>query len=223
MFELERIEAPESVADSVYNSLREAITSLSLRPGQTLIETEIARQLGVSVTPIREALRRLHENGLVALNRYRGATVAELTSRDVHEIYQLRILLEPFAVELSLDNLTENDFTALAHYLEQADEALQSGDLQMLSKSNRQFHGLFIERSQHSRLQRVLGNLQDMNRVIALMTWEGVGFDALEQYEHREILAAARDRDKDAASQKIKSHIERFSSVVEHAWANNIA
>src|SRR5665811_1600919 len=101
MVSLTPIAASTLTTDRVYASLKEAIVSLHLRPGESIVEATIARQLGVSTTPVREALQRLAQEDLVVLSRYRGAAVRETTETDIREIFELREILEPQAVRLA--------------------------------------------------------------------------------------------------------------------------
>jgi DNA-binding GntR family transcriptional regulator len=207
-----------SRSDRVYLRLKEAITTLALRPGAPLIETEIARSLGVSTTPVREALQRLGQDGLVVSNRYRGATVSAITERDVREIYELREAFEPLATRLAVPVLTEADLDEMRQTLRRASSLIAEGDWRELSHLNRQFHGVLIGRCPNGRLRRVLDTLQDQNRIIALLTWEGRGYDAHEHDEHVAILDAADRRDAALAAEHLRRHIARFGRDVVRIW-----
>ena len=218
MIELPALKADHSRSDRVYLQLKESITTVSLRPGTSLGEAEIARQLGVSTTPVREALQRLGQDGLVVLSRYRGATVAEITETDVREIYELREAFEPMAAKLAVPNLTERDFEEMRNAIARASAAITRGEWQELSHWNRAFHGTLIRRCQNSRLRRVLETLQDQNRIIALLTWEGRGYDEQEHDEHTLILEAASQREPDLAAEHLRRHISRFGRGVVQIW-----
>src|SRR5688500_15792649 len=200
MIDLPPLSIDSSRSDRVYLRLKEAITSVSLRPGSSLGEAEVARQLGVSTTPVREALQRLGQDGLIVLSRYRGATVAEMTTTDVREIYELREAFEPMAARLGVPILTAADFAQMREAIARASAAIGRNDWQELSHWNRTFHGALIHCCQNSRLRRVLETLQDQNRIIALLTWEGRGYDTQEHAEHTAILEAAAARDADLAA-----------------------
>ena len=218
MIELPPLSSDHSRSDRVYLRLKEAITSVSLRPGSSLGEAEVARQLGVSTTPVREALQRLGQDGLVVLSRYRGATVAEITETDVREIYELREAFEPMAATLAVPVLTEEDFAEMRSAIAHASSAIARGEWQELSHWNRTFHGTLIRRCQNRRLRRVLENLQDQNRIIALLTWEGRGYDVKEHDEHTMILEAASRREPDLAAEHLRHHIARFGRDVVRIW-----
>lgn len=218
MIELRPLSTDPSRSDRVYVRLKDAITSVSLRPGASLVEAEVARQLGVSTTPVREALQRLGQDGLVVLSRYRGATVAEITETDVREIYELREAFEPTAAKLAVPVLTATDLEDMRNAIAHAASAIARGEWRELSHWNRTFHGTLIRRCQNGRLRRVLETLQDQNRIIALLTWEGRGYDEHEHDEHAAILEAAAERQADLAAEHLQRHIARFGRDVVRIW-----
>jgi DNA-binding GntR family transcriptional regulator len=218
MIDLPPLSTDPSRSDRVYLRLKEAITSTALRPGASLVEAEVARQLGVSTTPVREALQRLGQDGLVVLSRFRGATVAEITAMDVREIFELRVAFEPMAAEQAVPVLIETDFEEMHNAIARAASAINRENWQELSHWNRTFHGALIRRCQNGRLRRVLETLQDQNRIIALLTWEGRGYDVHEHDEHTAILEAASRRQADLTAEHLRQHIARFGRDVVRIW-----
>lgn len=223
MAQLTTLEVAPSTTERVYTKLKDAITSLELRPGETIVEGTIARQLGVSTTPVREALQRLAQADLVVLCRYRRATVREMTETDVREIYQLRETLEPLAARLAVSALTDTDLAGMERSIRLASAAIARRDWGELSHLNRGFHGAFMRRCSNARLRRVLENLQDHNRIIALLTWEGRGYDQLEHDEHLAVLEAALAGDADATADRLRQHIARFGRDVVDIWSHDPA
>jgi DNA-binding GntR family transcriptional regulator len=210
-------------SERVYLHLKEAITTLAIRPGSPLVETELARLLGVSTTPVREALQRLGQDGLVVQNRYRGATVITITEKDVREIYELREAFESMAARMAVPVLTEGDLDAMRDAVASASAAIDRGEWRELSHWNRTFHGTLFRRCPNGRLQRVLDGLQDQNRMIALLTWEGRGYDEQEHAEHMAILEAAALRQADLAAEHLQRHIARFGRDVVRIWEERSA
>jgi DNA-binding GntR family transcriptional regulator len=223
MKRLDPFEAEPSMAERVAASLREAITSLDLRPGEAIVEGNVARQLGVSTTPVREALHRLAKDGLVVLNRYRGARVANMTARDVREIFQLREVLEPLAAELALPRFTDADLAVMHERIEGAAHAMARSDWGELSRCNRRFHGMFIARCGNERLRHTLENLQDQNRIIALLTWEKRGHETQEHEEHLAVLDAVQQRKAELAAARLRQHIVRFGQSIFDLWSDDSA
>jgi DNA-binding GntR family transcriptional regulator len=220
MEELLPVSAAPSMSDHVSESLREAITSLKLPPGSPVVEATVARQLGVSTTPVREAFQRLARDGLLVLNRYRGAYVIKMSADDVREIYQLREALEPLAVRLSVPNFTAEAIGKMEALLQDAAQSIAADDWKRLSNCNREFHGMFIARCNNERLRSVLQNLQDQNRIIALLTWHSRGYRTIEHEEHLAILEAVKAGDADAAAESAHRHIQRFGTAINDAFAS---
>lgn len=219
MTQLTPLERAPSVAERVYDSLKSAITSLALRPGEPIVEARVARQLSVSTTPVREALQRLAQEDLVVLGRYRGASVVHMTERDVREIYQIRATLEPLAARLAVPALTDLDLAGMEESIHHASLAITRREWEELSYWNRRFHGTFIRQCDNARLRRILENLQDHNRLIALLTWEDRGYDEHEHEEHLAILEAAVQRKADLTEERVHQHIARFGKAVIEIWS----
>ena len=108
-YQLEKVGAPLSLKDRAYAAIKEAILSLKLQPGTLLVETELARQLGISKTPVRDALQELEREGLVTRILFKGTYVTEVSARDAEEIFQLRAVLEGLAARLATPRLTPED------------------------------------------------------------------------------------------------------------------
>jgi DNA-binding GntR family transcriptional regulator len=213
------VKSTPSMSDHVAATLREAITSLQLAPGSPIVEATVARQLGVSTTPVREALQRLAKEGLVVLSRHRGANVVTMTADDVAEIFQLREVLEPLAVRLAVPQLSADDIIKTEELLTQAGQAIVDQDWSSLSHCNREFHGIFIARCGNERLRSILENLQYQNRIIALLAWQNRGYQSREHDEHMDILLAVQERDPERAAASAHQHVMRFGRSIIDAWA----
>lgn len=223
MVTLTPLSSDRTRSERVYLHLKDAITTLAIRPGSPLVETDIARQLGVSTTPVREALQRLGQDGLVVQNRYRGTAVVAITAEDVREIYELREAFESMAARLAVPVLTDGDLGAMRESVANASAAIERGEWRELSHWNRTFHGTLINRCPNGRLRRVLDGLQDQNRMIALLTWEGRGYDEQEHAEHLAILEAATQRQAELAAELLRRHVARFGGEVIRIWQERSA
>ncbi|MBI4757519.1 MAG: GntR family transcriptional regulator, partial [Chloroflexi bacterium] len=100
-FQLARVEGPLSLKDKAYAAIKDAILSLQLKPGEPLVETELAEQLGISKTPVRDALQHLERGGFVTRVLFKGTYVTEVTLKDLKEVFQLRAVLEGLAARLA--------------------------------------------------------------------------------------------------------------------------
>jgi DNA-binding GntR family transcriptional regulator len=146
-------EARTTTPDGVYRLLRTAILDGSVPPGGQLRETHIAADLGISRSPLREALTRLEEEGLVVKIPFRGSFVVEVSAREVAEIASIRILVEPYAAELSAPTLRGPERRRLKQTIEELYRATDTNDIPASIDAHLRFHRLFYEFSGNSALQ----------------------------------------------------------------------
>ena len=148
------------LADEVADALREAITSGRFESGQRLIEHELATQLAVSRGPVREALSRLSQEGLVVVNRHRGASVAALSGDDADQIYSLRTALEELAVEWLCRLATGADFDRIEQVLARFDDLPRPLTRQAVAALDVEFHDAIFQASHHERVCRAWEGLR---------------------------------------------------------------
>lgn len=194
-----------STPSVVAEVLREAILRGILSAGQQLRQEEIARQLGVSHIPVREALRQLEAEGLVRLRPYRGFEVSELSPEEVEELYEIRIPLECQALRLALPRLTDQD-------LEQAQAVLDAIDAEedpsAWSELNTHFHAILYAPSRRQRLLNLIRTLRtNVDRYLRLYI-SVMQRKAYSQREHRAILEAVRRRDEARALRALQEHLD---------------
>lgn len=139
--------------DGVYRLLRTAILDGTVPQGGQLRETHIAEDLGISRSPLREALTRLEEEGLVVKIPFRGAFVVEVTARDVAEIASIRVLVEPYAAELSAEKLCGPERPRLMQTIEELHRATDTNDIPASIDAHLRFHRLFYDSSGNAVLQ----------------------------------------------------------------------
>ncbi len=142
----------KSLRDMALSAIRQAILHGSLKPGDRLLETEIAEQMGISRAPVREAIRQLESEGLVISHAHRGTFVAELSSTDLWEIYTLRAAVESLAVRLVTERATPETLSQLKQAVADMAQAAQEGDLQHMLELDIAFHELLCRLSGHARL-----------------------------------------------------------------------
>jgi DNA-binding GntR family transcriptional regulator len=209
-----------TASDLVADSIRAAILSGQLRPGETLVERRLAVQLGVSKTPVREALIALSTSGLVAVNPNRGVTVRRLTLDDIRKCYEVRLLLEPWAVSrvARLDPLPNLADARLA--LDEAKPLLSADDRTQLSLANRRFHRAIYSLCDNEVVAEKLDDLQDLTALGAVnLLWEHWPTWRAEYAEHEEILAMVASGQAAAAERLMRRHIEQSVSRIEEARA----
>jgi DNA-binding GntR family transcriptional regulator len=203
-----------STTDNVFDALHEAILSQALPGGTPLIEAQLAELFGVSKTPVREALQRLAQTGLVDIVAIRGASVHDITKAEIKDIFELRLTLEPLALSQSIPNLSENELNLLDTLLKNAKLALQKRDLPALSQANAAFHETLVSGSDNALLLSWLKSLSERRRLISIQGWNLNNRSTKEWQEHRSILDAVKDRDTKQAVKRLKAHIQNFSDIV---------
>ncbi|MDQ7800923.1 MAG: GntR family transcriptional regulator [Armatimonadota bacterium] len=188
----------------VADVLREAILRGILLAGQQLRQDEIARELGVSHIPVREALRQLEAEGLVRLRPYRGFEVSELSPEEVEELYEIRIPLECQALRLAFPHLTDEDLERAERILDAIDA---EGDPSAWSELNTEFHAVLYAPSRRQRLLNLIRTLRtNVDRYLRLY----ISVMQRKQYsqrEHRKILEAVRRRDAAGAVAALEEHL----------------
>ena len=199
----------EALSERVLTALKRGILTLQLRPGEALVERQLAQQLGVSTTPVRSALQQLAHEGLITLSPNRGAVVRRLTARDIKEIFDLREVLEPLAVRLALPRLGEAELTAARAALEHSSDALEASDFVVFAECNREFHATFIRACGNERLQAILAGLHSQTQFIGALGWKFRDSATSEHEQHVRILEAVLRRETGEAEAAARDHVTR--------------
>ncbi len=205
----------QTTATVISEAIKRAITSGRLKPGEKLVEMELARRFGVSRTPVREALRILEKERLVANNPYKGYIVNKLSHDEAVMLYQVRAALEPLAVKLATEQITPQELQELKDCLYQSELALKSDDMAALIVLNNKFHDIIARASRNSYLVDILTNLRDLidlMRVSNFLMFPKRMIAAVA--EHRGILEAMLAKDAAAAAVKVSAHIENALNLV---------
>ncbi|MDO9396759.1 MAG: GntR family transcriptional regulator [Herbiconiux sp.] len=201
----ERISAP-SRTTHVLKVVKGAILNGELAPGQALVETELAARLGVSKTPVREALKTLEGTGLVVIRPYTGATVRVFSDDDAVAVYDMRLLLEPEAVRRSIAAGADLDEAAAALAFARA-----AADGSERSIANRAFHRALYRHSGNPLLLQTLDGLRDQIALISAGSWARSASWEHEAHEHDLILDAARSGDSETTARLVRAHISDFA------------
>jgi DNA-binding GntR family transcriptional regulator len=210
--------APSSRTEQVVEALAAAILDGALRPGDRLVERELAARLGVSKTPVREALKILEQKGLASANTFRGAEVVAVDDELAHSVYEVRELLEPAAVRLAVP-LHDLSTVHLVGAALDAAEAAAGGRIAELSRANRRFHQLLYAPCPNVLLRSLLDGLQDRVALITVTGWRQSSTWGNESEEHRSILAAVAAGDAERAEAELREHIRRFAVRLRESQA----
>ena len=200
-----------SRADIVFDTLENDIISGRLAPGSILSEQKISEQLGVSRTPVREALRTLASEGFVEIRNGIGAYVKPLSSKDMEDLYEVRCLLEVQAIKTSIYRITNDEIDAFERHFQALLDACERGEHPgqgEFSELDWSLHILFVERCSNKYIKSIVASY-DSN----LRRYQSMSIDALNDVresarQHLEILKALRLRDADKASEVLKKHLE---------------
>lgn len=199
----------------VYKTLRRAILKGEFKPGERLMEITLANRLGVSRTPVREAVRQLESEGLVVIVPRKGAQVAEITHQDLKDVLEVRKSLEILAVVKACRNMTKEDLATVIRKEELFKDMLEDHDVTALAEADEAFHGAIYEAAGNKRLLQILSNLREQMyrfRVEYLKkkeSWEQV----LE--EHRSIVQALEARDEKTVVKLTGQHIDSQRQAIE--------
>jgi len=201
---------------AVLEAIKHAILTGELRPGQALVETDLAEVLGVSKTPVREALKTLAGAGLVTMNPYKGAAVRVVDDEQARHVYDARLLLEPEALARAVTR--GHDWRPAHAALTRADHALDQAER---SLANRDFHRELYAGCGNPLLTKMLDDLRDQTALVSVAAWRHEPDWLLqgttpswerEAAEHRSMLRAAEDGDAERAAALLRGHITSFAA-----------
>lgn len=187
--------------------LRRAIINGEYKPRERLVEMELAQKYSVSRTPVREALKHLEALGLVKMERYKGAMVADISQQEIREMLYVRATLEGMAAGLACTNMTQEDLQLLASYQAAMEQAVADDDVTRFSANNERFHYLIFEKSGNHYLYDTITQLLKRSWHEPSTSWKGLGDIPLTLEGHRRILKAIADRDVAEARAASEKHI----------------
>ena len=197
------------IREEVYKILLDWIMEGILRPGEKIVDKEIAEHMGVSRTPVREALRRLEDRGLVESAASRWTRVSKIPSKEPEMIYPIIWALEKLAVSIAISTMTEEDFTKMEQANDELKTALERNDSAAASKADAQFHSIILERSQNRYLIDIVKDLKIKYRRLELNYFEGLSIAESSIEEHKALISALRTGDIELAEKIIHSNWKR--------------
>jgi len=205
--------------DWVVQILRDAILKGEIKPGEKLRQENLAQQLGISPTPIREAFRRLEVEGLLIHHAHRGVRVVEFSMKDAEEVCLIRSALEGLAARLAVTNIAEGELGDLVEKLEQLqaemEKCLQDGRYERLAELHDDFHMSIYSFADSSRLQQLITFFRSNYPQDTLWVIPGRAEESMQ--EHRAILDAVRKKDGKLAEKLVRLHLEcAMSALMEH-------
>ena len=209
--------------DVVFHTLRQAILKGELEPGERLMEIRLAKRLGVSRTPIREAIRKLELEGLVIMIPRKGAEVAGITEKNLRDVLEVRRSLEELAIELAVKRMDESGITRLEEARIGFREALNSNDMIRIAQADERFHDAIYAGTDNEKLIQLLNNLRDQMYRYRLEYNKDTGKQQIIMDEHECILNAVKTRDVELGKRAMREHIDNQELTISRKLSGESA
>ncbi len=202
--------------DVVFNTLREAILKGDLKPGERLMELQLAAKLGVSRTPIREAIRMLEQEGLAVTMPRKGAEVAKMTLKDMEDVLEIREALDELAVRIACEKITDEQMKRLTDAKDLFETSTRSGDVKMIAEADVSFHDVIYEATGNPKLETLLNNLREqVYRYRVEYIKDPQNYPVLIR-EHEAILLALKERNVKKAENAMHEHVANQAVAVKN-------
>ena len=206
-----------NLREEAVDALRAAILGGELEPGSIHSAVSLAEHLGVSPTPVREAMLELARSGLVEVLPNRGFRVTVVDEQDLDEICELRLMLEVPALKLIADRASDQELEKLEELLLKLETTAKLGDVLAVLVADRDFHLRLLSLGRNDRLVEIIAGLRDQTRIVGLQSLAAAGTLEATAAEYRPILEALRARDMRAAQRLMASHLEHTRGI----WAGH--
>lgn len=198
----------------IFNSLREAIIIGELRPGERLMEVQLAEKMGVSRTPVREAIRKLELEGLVDMIPRKGAHVAELSIKDIMDVLEVRASLDGLATALAAERITDDELKELKHINVQFSSYIEKENLNGSIKKDAEFHDIIYRASRNDKLITILNNLREQVQRFRVIYLKDYSSPKNLIKEHNDIYDAISIRSIEASRSLAKTHIQNQEATI---------
>lgn len=193
--------------DVVFNALRQAILRGEMEPGERLMEIQLAQKMGVSRTPIREAIRKLELEGLVVMIPRKGAEVAHITEKDMRDVLEVRSALEELAIELACRNVTSEGIEQLKAGNRAFEEAIVTKDVVNIVEADIAFHDIIYSMTENQRLIQIINNLREQMYRYRLEYVKDARTHSILISEHNDIIIHLSAKDVEKAKIIVRQHI----------------
>ena len=204
--------------ESIADRLRTLILTRHLRPGERLVQNQLAAQLGVSRTPVREALYELASDGLVVLSPHKGASVADFSLEDLKDIYSIRIPLEGYGANLATRHISPKDLEQLQSLVYQMEDLFKRGDRWKLLEVNREFYATFYTIAGRKRLYDLIMKHLDMAGLYRRMAFAVEDHYAGTVTEHAELLDLVKQGDASEVERRTRAGLEQTVATLTSYW-----
>lgn len=209
-----RLDSYQPLREVVCETLREAIRDGILEPGERLMEIQIAEELGVSRTPVREAIRKLELEGYVIMLPRRGTYVANLSIKDINEVYEIRASIDALAAGLAAERITDDELEQMERMLVATVEAFDKGDMDRVVEYDTKFHDVLYCASRNARLVGIINNLREQLTRFRSISMAYPGRMKKTMEEHGRMVEAIAQRDVELAQQLARQHMENSEQAL---------
>lgn len=209
-----KLDSYQPLREVVCESLREAIRNGVLKPGERIMEIQLAEELGVSRTPVREAIRKLELEGYVVMMPRRGTYVANMSIRDINEIFEIRTALESLSNGLAAEHITDEELEHLQRLLVIIGGYIKDGNIEKIVETDIEFHDLMYHAARNQRLVGIISNLRDQLTRFRTLSMSYPGRLEATLDEHKAIVEAIANGDRKAASKAAEQHMENSEKTL---------
>lgn len=207
--------------DVVFNTLRQAILTGELKPGERLMEIHLADRLGVSRTPIREAMRKLELEGLVVMIPRKGAQVARITEKNLKDVLEVRRALDMLAVKLACDRMDDETKKELREACDEFATVIQNNNTKDITEADVRFHDVILKSTGNDRLIQLVNNLAEQMYRYRLEYIKDSAYHNRLVKEHEAIYEAIMNNEKEKAAEAVVIHIDNQErTIIEHLHLN---
>ena len=215
-----KLDSYKPLREVVSEALREAIIAGVLQPGERLMEIQLAEELGVSRTPVREAIRKLELEGFVVMVPRRGTYVADLSIKDINEVFEIRTSLDVLAAGLAAERITEEELEQMERLLVEIGEYIENEDIEKIVEVDTRFHDILYRASRNDRLVGIINNLREQFTRFRAVSIAYPGRLKNTQEEHRKLLEAIAQRNVEAAQQIAREHMENAEQITLYSLSS---
>ncbi len=209
-----KIEEPKLLSEDIVDSIKTAIIKGKFKPGERISEGELAESMGISRTPLREAFRKLENEGFITIIPRKGAIVTDIDPEEANDLYIIKGTLEGLAARLATPKIKEKDIEKLEKINDQLRELIDSDDLEAFYRLHRKFHMLFTKLSGNNRLIQMISNLNDHFKRFGIVSLTLPGQFQQTLQQHEEIIEAFRGGDEFDAEEKVKKNVQTGGRVL---------
>lgn len=212
-----KLENYKPLREIVFEALREVILNGQLKPGERLMEVQLAEEMGVSRTPVREAIRKLELEGFVVMIPRKGAYVSDLSTKDIADVFEIRSALETLAAVLACDRITNEELEELERILIKVADCVAANDLEKLVEADTQFHDVLYKASRNSRLVQIISNLRENIQRFRAISMGTPGRMRETFEEHKQLVEAITERNAELARRIAQEHIDNAENRMMEA------